>query len=437
MSTLNLPRFALSAFFLSVPLTVAVAGVVAATRGGPTEVSAGGPIYGDVGEVYEGVQLTAPVPVPVVPVARKSHDGKYGAAQDKGINWLLAAQQKSGGWASGAWGQEDTNAVPDVATTAVAVQALMRDAGSSQQHRDSIERGVLFVANAVETGPRNSPRVAGPEGTQPQAKLGAMVDTHMAAMLLAEVSGRFGADTNRKVSVALDTAVGKVQLAQNADGSFETGGWAPILSNSIAAQSLIKAKEAGADVAPSAIAKADDYQNQQVAADGSFKTEAGAGVELYSLAYNMRADSDKARRGVMGSGSASAAATAKVSGASADQLIAGFGSVGGEEMMSYMLISDTLSEKGGKDWENWQARIGDYLLSIQNSDGSWAGHHCITSRTFVTATALMTLGAGEPVPAVGRLVPREPTRTVRPFAGSDGSGLSGSEGEAVDPTTGL
>ena len=294
----------------------------------------------------------------------------------------------------------------------------------------------FVVANAVETGPRNSPRVAGPEGTQPQLKLGALVDTHMAAMLLAEVSGRFGVETNRQVSVALDTAVGKVQLAQNADGSFENGGWAPILSNSIAAQSLIKAKAAGADVAPSAIAKADDYQNQQMSPTGEFKTEAGAGVELYSLAYNMRADSDKERRGIVGSGGAAATATRRVSGDAADQLIAGFGSVGGEEMMSYMLISDTLSEKGGRDWEDWQARIGDYLLSIQNSDGSWAGHHCITSRTFVTATALMTLGAGQPVAAVGKVSPRESVRTVRPVAGS-GTGSSGSEGQAVDPATGL
>ena len=28
---------------------------------------------------------------------------------------------------------------------------------------------------------------------------------------------------------------------------------------------------------------------------------------------------------------------------------------------------------------------------IQNADGSWSGHHCITGRTFCTAAALLVL----------------------------------------------
>ena len=31
------------------------------------------------------------------------------------------------------------------------------------------------------------------------------------------------------------------------------------------------------------------------------------------------------------------------------------------------------------------------LERMQNADGSWAGHHCITGRTFCTATALLVL----------------------------------------------
>jgi len=75
-------------------------------------------------------------------------------------------------------------------------------------------------------------------------------------------------------------------------------------------------------------------------------------------------------------------------------LIRGFGSVGGEEMLSYMMISDTLAEDGGDDWNAWQERIGRHLSASQNADGSWSGHHCITSTPFVTAAAVMTLGAG-------------------------------------------
>jgi hypothetical protein len=39
------------------------------------------------------------------------------------------------------------------------------------------------------------------------------------------------------------------------------------------------------------------------------------------------------------------------------------------------------------------------LDRIQNGDGSWSGHHCITGRTFCTSTALLVLMADRaPVP---------------------------------------
>ena len=31
------------------------------------------------------------------------------------------------------------------------------------------------------------------------------------------------------------------------------------------------------------------------------------------------------------------------------------------------------------------------VCGAQNADGSWAGQHCITGRTFCTSTALLTL----------------------------------------------
>jgi hypothetical protein len=76
-------------------------------------------------------------------------------------------------------------------------------------------------------------------------------------------------------------------------------------------------------------------------------------------------------------------------------IISGFGSIGGEEMLSYMMISDTLAEKGGKEFADWQTKIGQTLASAQNADGSWVGHHCITSQAFATAGGVMVLTAGD------------------------------------------
>ncbi|MCE9562901.1 MAG: hypothetical protein K8U57_12730 [Planctomycetes bacterium] len=76
-----------------------------------------------------------------------------------------------------------------------------------------------------------------------------------------------------------------------------------------------------------------------------------------------------------------------------EAFVAGFGSNGGEEFLSFLNISETLVIKGGKDWEDWDARMAKGLEKAQDKDGSWQGHHCITGKTFCTAGALLVLMA--------------------------------------------
>ncbi|HWP41161.1 MAG TPA: hypothetical protein VNL70_09565, partial [Tepidisphaeraceae bacterium] len=73
------------------------------------------------------------------------------------------------------------------------------------------------------------------------------------------------------------------------------------------------------------------------------------------------------------------------------QFIAGFGSNGGEEFLSYMNIGETLVAQGGQAWTRWDKQMTENLNRIQNDDGSWSGHHCITGKTFCTASALLVL----------------------------------------------
>jgi hypothetical protein len=82
------------------------------------------------------------------------------------------------------------------------------------------------------------------------------------------------------------------------------------------------------------------------------------------------------------------------------QFVAGFGSNGGEEFLSFLNISEALVVKGGKDWEEWDAKMTQGMEKAQDKDGSWAGHHCITGKTFCTAGALLVLMADRtPFPA--------------------------------------
>ena len=69
----------------------------------------------------------------------------------------------------------------------------------------------------------------------------------------------------------------------------------------------------------------------------------------------------------------------------------GFGSNGGEEFLSYLMTGESLIIGGGNEWKTWYEKMSGRLVQIQNNDGSWNGHHCITSPVFCTATCLLIL----------------------------------------------
>lgn len=324
-------------------------------------------------------------------------------SRKKGAAWLVQVQRADGGWGAGSWGTDDVQAPSDVATSALSILALIRDGGGVEAHKSAVTRGVSFVSRVVLDSPKDKPELNTPLQTQPQYKLGRLVDTHLAALMLGEVVGHLDEQTDILANQAYDRVLGKVQMAQKDDGSFDDNGWAPVLSSSIAASSLMRGWEMGKDVSPEVLQRNERYQAQQVdTATGSFDSSAGAGVELYSVATALKGNSEVKKRASASPGRGEAQQTAQAAEdtavdrvmADADgRLMAGFGSAGGEEMLSYMMISDSLADADADKFASWNERVGGYLVGTQNADGSWAGHHCITSRTFVTAAAMMTLGA--------------------------------------------
>jgi hypothetical protein len=84
--------------------------------------------------------------------------------------------------------------------------------------------------------------------------------------------------------------------------------------------------------------------------------------------------------------------------------VAGFGCNGGEEFLSYLQISDTLLANQSKDFADWDKQITENINHVQTADGSWIGQHCITSRTFCTAAAVMVLTADRtPRPSIAKV----------------------------------
>jgi hypothetical protein len=74
-----------------------------------------------------------------------------------------------------------------------------------------------------------------------------------------------------------------------------------------------------------------------------------------------------------------------------ESLLAGFGNNGGEEFLSYLMTSESLVIAGGEKFHQWNDKMHGRLQKVQNPDGSWSGHHCITSPVFCTAAVVQCL----------------------------------------------
>lgn len=320
------------------------------------------------------------------------------AAIDRGARWLVSVQGADGGWGQDGSGTSYNQGFEsngnDVANTAVAALALLE---AGREYRDNVEHAVGFVLAHIEASPIRGIAVTDVQGTQIQRKLGPYIDTFLAASLLAEVDGTFDSPRfNRRVRQALEKVVAKIEQNQSNDGSWNIeGGWAPILGTSLASRSLFEAAQKGVRVDSLVLDRANEYTRDAIgpiSADGSFVTAPAsaeaAGIPLYQSAQALeqlsRTEEDRIQN---------ADEIAAISGQlSSSNFVEGFGSVGGEEFFSYLNLSDGLKRDGGEAWDRWRTDISGRILSLQNNDGSWAGHHCITGRVAVTSGAILNLG---------------------------------------------
>lgn len=326
---------------------------------------------------------------------------------ERGLQWLSATQGPDGGWGQDGGATShvrqgerlETNS-NDVANTAAALLALTHGGVKGPQ----IWRGVAFLLGEIERAPEAGLAITDKQGSQIQRKLGPYIDTFLTSMLLSELDGQMEtAAQNKRLRAGLEKCVRKIEAAQMKDGSWNhEGGWAPILGTSMASRSLYQARDKGVTVKEAAMQRVDAYtQNnaRQIVANAAAPVTpgsrpaavsgAGAGVALYDRAQTLeqlsRTEGDR---------KANAKAIATIANEMAlPEMINGFGSMGGEEYFSYLNISDSLRRVGGPAWEKWNREITAKLVQLQNADGTWAGHHCITGRVAVTSAAILTLTA--------------------------------------------
>ena len=348
---------------------------------------------------------------------------------------MAEAQFENGGWGSGSHsnqGIKDPHAVQiDPATTAFAGMALIRAGNTlhSGPYKENLSRALEYMLSLVENAPAEGTRISNLSGTQPQAKLGMQIDESMAAQFFTKVlpliqDARLKNRTQKALAVCLD----KIARAQNEDGSWnQSGGWASVLQSAMANNALEMASDAGVEVDQEVLERSRDYQKNNVDAEtGDVRTEDAAGISLYSLSSSQRATAQKARIAREAIDEAKSSGRLDVAAAPSmesfkelgyseeeaqeltqsyrqnvaakkmlqdDTVLQGFGNNGGEEFLSYMMTSEALVVEKGADWAQWYNKMYRLLENIQNPNGSWSGHHCITSPVFCTVAVIMTMTA--------------------------------------------
>jgi hypothetical protein len=323
----------------------------------------------------------------------------------------------------------------DPATTSIVAMALLRTGSSpkSGPYKTELNKAIEYLLRAVEQTPKNALNITEQTGTQIQSKLGQNIDVILTSQFLSNLLDHVedNPELKERVKKANAVCVNKIQRAQSSDGSTAGSGWAGVLQSSFAGNALEAAEEKQIAVDSIALKKAKNFQTGNYnAKTGEAKTDMGAGVVLYAVSGSSRSAAKDARRvreemdrakkegrlpasapataenlekiGFKSTESREAATayevyeSAKVQ-AQRDDVMSGFGNNGGEEFLSYLQTGEGMVINKDDQWTKWYDNVSGRLLSIQNNDGSWNGHHCITSPVFCTATCLLILSVNNDV----------------------------------------
>ncbi len=354
-------------------------------------------------------------------------------SMDKGLDWLEKAQQNDGGWGAGSHSRQDVMdpmaVKTDPATTAMVEMALLRSGSTlkSGEHSEQLKKGLEYLLKQVENASSESSNITTQTGTQIQTKLGANIDVILTSQCLSNMLDYTVHDEKltARVKKCLDICVSKIQNAQDANGSFKGSGWAGVLQSSLANNALESAQTKGASVDQKVLDKSRDYQKGNVnTKTGEVKTDMGAGVLLYSVSSSSRASAKEARTvkdemtrakregriaqdaditsenlekigynktDAMKASTAYNVYSSTSKQAQEERVMTGFGNNGGEEFLSYLQTGESMIIGKDNGWKKWYDNISGRMLSIQENDGSWRGHHCISSPVFCTATCLLIL----------------------------------------------
>ena len=384
----------------------------------------------------------------------------------KSLEWMAKAQHKNGGFGAGTHARQDVmdphGVHTDPATSALVGMAFIRTGNTlkSGPYHKQVQGVHLYLMDFIE-GAATKATKEGKENsdfdneinyggrglnmnydsqTQPQRKLGQNIDATFASQFLTRVLEFIepGSELETRTKNSIEICIKSIEEKQNENGSMSGGTWAGVLQSSMANVALEQADGRGMSVDKSKLKKARGYQRDNVdIATGGAKGDASAGISLYTYSSTNRStaantrnarvaiqkakdqglldeDADISEDNLVKAGVEKEEAKEwnddfRANEVSAQQLqredvLSGFGNNGGEEFISYMMTSEGLVISGGEAWDDWNGKMNKRLSKIQNPDGSWSGHHCITSPVFCTAAVIMTLATDRDVEYIATTV---------------------------------
>lgn len=355
------------------------------------------------------------------------------AALAKGLEWMVSAQAANGGWGSGDHSRQDIRdphlVKADPASTSLMGMALLRNDNDNRKgkYATNFKKAVEYLLSAVEQAPVNGFNITDITNTQPQVKLGKNIDVILTAQFFTNYFQQSQPDNGQKprIEAALQKCITMIQRSQDTDGGWKDGGWAPVLQSALANNALETAKDAGYKVDDEVLEKSRQYQKSNFdTKTNNAVTGKAAGVLLYSISGSARASAKESklaevsiakakREGKLTDSAAVNKQNLVVAGYTAveaekfaaayevrkaassraqdKEVLSGFGNNGGEEFLSFLMTGESLIMSQDNSWKKWYDETSARLLQIQNNDGSWSGHHCITSPVFCTATCLLIL----------------------------------------------
>lgn len=349
-----------------------------------------------------------------------------------GLKWLQSAQQKDGGWGCGLHtrqGVKDPHAVEtDLATTAMVAMSFLRSGSNLENgpYQKELLKATDYLTEKIKEANENN-MVLNQQGTQIQRKLGNNIDIVMTTQFFTNLLRTLKPDNPQyqEIKTSLSICVDGIQTNIADNGSLKGGTWAGVLQSSFATSALESAQEVGIYVDGEKLKASQTYQmsNYNPTTEEA-ETADGAGVMLYAVSGSTRASAKEAKRarkiiekakkeGALESNdlvNTKNLINAGMSEKDAMELntayqvyqsgnkksrkadvVRGYGNNGGEEFLSFLQTGESMIVNEDNDWNNWYDNITKTIMEIQNNDGSWNGHHCITSPVFCTATCVSLL----------------------------------------------